>query len=207
METLRRNILAIVLLLISISAFPQSMNSLVEAFSKSYEAENAKNYIIAINRLKAGYDPDNYVINIRLGWLNYLAKQYTESIYYYQKSISLRPYAIEARFGCVKPLSALEEWDKVKKQYIEILTIDPQNTIANYWLGLIYYNRKDFYNAVKLFEKIVNLYPLDYDSVIMLAWSKLNYGKQQEARVLFDQALIIRPNDSSALTGLKLLSK
>jgi tetratricopeptide (TPR) repeat protein len=207
METLRKYIITLILLLISITASPQSIKSIVDLFSKSYEAENSKNYPIAIEKLKAGYDPDNYIINIRLGWLCYLAKQYTESINYYQKSIALRPYAIEARFGCVKPLSALEEWDKVKKQYIEILAIDPQNTIANYWLGLIYYNRKDFVNALKHFEKIVNLYPLDYDSVIMLAWAELYCNKPMEARILFGQALIIRPDDTSAQAGLKLLTK
>ena len=207
MENLKRKILTLIFILISISASPQSLKSIVDLFSKSYEAENAKNYVIAIEKLKAGYDPDNYIINIRLGWLCYLAKQYTESIVYYQKSIALKPNAIEPRFGCVKPLSALEEWDKVKKQYFEILTIDPQNTVANYWLGLIYYNRKDYGNALKLFEKIVNLYPLDYDSLIMLAWSNLYSNKPNEAKVLFGQALIIRPDDSSAMAGLKLLSK
>lgn len=205
METIRRNTLTLVLLLISYAAFSQSIDALQAAFSKSYEAENAKNYAIAINELKLGYDANNYVINIRLGWLSYLAKQYIESINYYQKAISLKPYAIEARFGCVKPLSALEDWERVKKQYVEILVIDPQNTVANYWLGVINYNRKDFNTATRLFEKIVNLYPLDYDSVIMLAWSKLNSNKPSEAKVLFRQALIIRPNDSSALAGLKLI--
>jgi len=205
MEALRKNTFVVLLVLIGFSAFSQSMSALQSAFSKSYEAENAKNFAAAISELKSVYDPDNYVMNIRLGWLNYLAKQYTESIGFYEKSIVLKPYAIEARFGCVKPLSALEDWEKVKKQYIEILTIDPQNTVANYWLGVIIYNRKDFNSSAKYFEKIVNLYPLDYDSVIMLAWSKLYSSKPSEAKVLFHQALIIRPNDSSALSGLKLI--
>ena len=205
METLRKNTIIVALLLLSYTSFSQTMNAMQSAFSKSYEAETAKNYNTAISELIVVYDAGNYILNIRLGWLNYLAKQYTESFKYYQKAIELKPYAIEARFGCVKPLSALEDWEKVKKQYIEILTIDPQNTVANYWLGVIYYNRKDFNNATKLFEKIVNLYPLDYDSVIMLAWSKLNTSKSSDAKVLFQQALIIRPNDSSALSGLKLI--
>lgn len=205
METLRKNTIIVVLLLISSVAFSQSTDVLQSAFIKSYEAEAAKNYTTAINELKMVYEAGNYVLNIRLGWLSYLAKQYTESINYYEKAIALKPYAIEARFGCVKPLSALEDWERVKKQYIGILTIDPQNTVANYWLGVILYNRKDFNSAAKLFEKIVNLYPLDYDSVIMLAWSKLYGNKPSEAKVLFRHALIIRPNDSSALSGLKLI--
>jgi tetratricopeptide (TPR) repeat protein len=175
------------------------------AFTKSYVAEKDNDYTAAINSLKTVYKADSYITNIRLGWLHYLAKQYIESVRYYEKAIALMPYAIEARFGCVKPLSALENWEKVKENYFQILKIDPQNTTANYWLGVIYYNRKDYANANKLFEKVVNLYPLDYDSVIMLAWTKLNTGKNEDAKVLFHQALILRPSDSSALSGLKLI--
>ena len=205
METLKKIAIVAIITFLYTGLMAQNSVSLQTAFVKSYEQEQSGNYSDAVNSLKAVYKADSYVINIRLGWLNYLAKQYTEAVSYYEKSIALKPYAIEARFGCVKPLSALENWEKVKFNYEQILKIDPQNTIANYWLGVIYYNRKDYANAIKLFEKTVNLYPLDYDSVIMLAWSKLNSGKSADAKVLFNQALILRPDDSSALSGLKLI--
>ncbi len=205
METLKKITLAVTFILISGYIMAQSTAVTQAAFVKSYELEKAGNYTSAINTLKTVYKSDSYIANIRLGWLFYLAKQYSESINYYEKTISLKPYAIEARFGCVKPLSATENWEKVKAQYVAILKIDPQNTVANYWLGVIYYNRKDYAGATKLFEKVVNLYPLDYDSVIMLAWSKLYSGKQSDAKVLFTHALILRPEDNSALSGLKLI--
>lgn len=185
--------------------YAQNQTAWQSAFYRSYEAEKAGKYSNAIGEIKKIYKADDYFINIRLGWLNYLAKQYTESEKLYQIAINLKPYSIEARFGMIKPLSATENWEKVKLQYLAILKIDPQNTIANYWLGVIYYNRKDYNNALKLFEKIVNLYPLDYDSVIMLGWTKLNLGKTAEARLLFNHALTLRPNDESATNGLKLL--
>jgi len=205
METLKKNGLTLVFIFTISLIMAQNQTALESAYSKSYESEQSGNYSTAIVHLKSVYAADSYIANIRLGWLYYLAKQYTESIKYYNLAISLKPYAIEARFGCVKPLSAIESWEKVKEHYIQILTIDPQNTVANYWLGVIYFNRKDYNNAQRLFEKVVNLYPVDYDSVIMLAWCKLNLGKQTDARVLFKHALIIRPNDNSALSGLKLL--
>jgi len=205
METLKRITLTVLLTIFSGYIMAQNAETTQAAFVKSYESEKSGKYPDAISTMKTIYKADSYIANIRLGWLFYLAKQYAESIKYYEKSISLKPYAIEARFGCIKPLSAIESWDKVKSNYVEILKIDPQNTLANYWLGVIYYNRKDFVTATKLFEKVVNLYPLDYDSVIMLAWSKLSTGKSSDAKVLFNHALILRPNDKSALEGLKLI--
>jgi len=205
MENLKKMALLAGFVLMITCANAQYTTATQAAFSKSYESEQAGNYTTAINDLKSVYNKDSYTVNIRMGWLYYLAKQYTESIRYYDIAIVLKPYAIEARFGCVKPLSAVESWEKVKEHYIEILKIDTQNTVANYWLGVIYYNRKNYGNAANLFGKIINLYPLDYDSIIMLAWTKLNLGKSPDAKVLFYQALVIRPNDSSALAGLKQL--
>ncbi len=203
METLK-----IFILLLSISfgfqGFAQN-NARQAAFSKSYEFETKANYPAAIKELEKHYDTNDYFSNIRLGWLNYLNKNHNASIKYYDRAIALKPYAIEARFGCIRPLSAIESWTKVKAHYQQILKIDPQNTTANYWLGLIFYNSKDYISANRLFEKVVNLYPLDYDSVIMLAWTKWRLGKNNDAKVLFQHALTIRPTDASALEGLKLI--
>ena len=174
-------------------------------FYKSYDFEKASNYQAAITELKKVYQKDDYFINIRLGWLYYLVKNNTESLRYYQKAILLKPQSIEAKFGCVKPLSAMESWTSVEEQYLGILRVDPNNTKASYWLGVIYYNRKDFLKAEKRFEKVVNLYPLDYESVIMLAWTKLKTGKKAEAKTLFNHALTLVPNDKDALSGLKLV--
>jgi len=204
MENLKKISIFVLTICFSVITYAETI-SVQSAYSKSYTSEQAGSYSAAINDLKPIYNPKDYTVNLRLGWLSYLTKQYTESIKYYNIAIALKPYAIEARFGCVKPLSAIESWEKVKENYLEILKIDSQNTVANYWLGVMYYNAKDYSNGQKLFEKVVNLYPLDYDSTIMLGWCKLNLGKHTEARTLFNLALILRPGDSSALAGLKMI--
>jgi tetratricopeptide (TPR) repeat protein len=180
----------------------QSESKIQSAFADSYKSELSSNYVKSISEIKSVYQDDNYSMNARMGWLNFLAKQYTESVIYYQRAIRLKPYAIEARFGMIKALDALGSWDVVKEQYEAIIKIDPQNTTSLYWLGVLLYNRKDFDNAARNFEKIVNLYPMDYGSVIMLAWTRLYQGKKVDAKVLFNQALLLSPNDSSAISGL-----
>lgn len=205
MENLKTLMITLMLVMAMFNTFGQNQTSRQSSFYKSYEYEKSSNYLSAIKELSTIYKPEDYFVNIRMGWLYYLQKQYAESIKFYEKAITLKPYAIEAKFGLIKPLSATENWEKVKNQYLQILKIDPQNTVASYWLGVIYYNRKDYQNAVKLFEKVVNLYPLDYDSVIMLAWTKLYLGKTAEAKLMFNHALVLRANDSSALNGLKLI--
>lgn len=175
------------------------------AFAESYKAELSGNYAVSISSIRQVYQTDNYNMNARLGWLMFLAKEYTQSVSFYEKAIKLKPYCLEARFGLIKALNALESWDKVKEEYENILRIDDQNTTALYWLGVLLYNRKDYDSAAKNFEKIVNLYPMDYGSVIMLAWAKYYQGKLPDAKVMFNQALLLSPNDASATSGLNLL--
>jgi len=190
------------LLLSVLSTRAQSNAVLQKAFHSSYTDELNKNYSAAINDISPYYNESSYEINIRLGWLYYLNQNYNASQNYYQKATILKPGSIEAKFGYVKPLSFLQSWDKVLEQYLSILKIDPQNTQASYWAGVIYYNRKQFDISTKYFRVVASLYPYDYDGNHMLAWSLLMAGKKVEATGYFEKALIIKPGDDSSTDGL-----
>lgn len=176
-----------------------------DAFSRSMAYESKGNFADAISSVKAVYQEDSYEINLRLGWVTYLNGAFTESAAYYQKAINLKPYAIEPKLGYVYPASALGNWDQVIRQYNDILAIDPQNSLVNYRMGSIYYGRKDYARAEKYLEKVINLYPFDYDSMILYAWTHFQLGKLREAQVLFNKVLLNKPKDASALEGLSLI--
>lgn len=210
MEILRkiRRATSVLILLVIVGTNPmfgQTFEATQQAFIKSYDYETQGNYAKASEELKKVYVADSYEINLRLGWLNYLQGQFTESSSYYLKAISLKPFSIEAKFGYVYPLAAAGNWALLKTQYFEIIKIDPQNTLANYRLGLIFYNAGDFQTAFKYLEKVVNLYPFDYDSMVLFAWTNLKTGKLREAEILFKKVLLIKPNDESATQGLGML--
>ena len=174
------------------------------AFATSYAAKAKADYAEAIAPIKAMYT-GTYEQNLRLGWLFFLAKNYSAAAAHYQKAVEQRPYAIKSKLGLIKPLNALGQVEKMLSAYEGILKIDPQNTQANYWTGVIYLNRKAYDRAGRYFEWVVNLYPFDYDSTISLAWVYLNLGKKSEARALYTKALLICPGDAAATAGLKRL--
>jgi tetratricopeptide (TPR) repeat protein len=193
------------LLYLAGNAAGQDFTAISNAFKQSYSYEVDSNYAEAASELIKVYDANSYEINLRLGWLNYESGSYIESMEYYQKAIDLKPFAVEPRLGFVMPAAAAGNYNQVEEQYIKILSVDPMNAKANYWLGVIYYNREQFDIALKYFEKVTNLYPYDYDFTIMYAWTNYKLGKLREAKVLFQNVLIIRPGDSSALEGLGLI--
>jgi len=199
------SVLALILILASQNLFAQDKATLPDIFSTSYTYETSGEYTKAAEVLKKVYDESSYEINLRLGWLSYKAGLFPESTSYYNKAIDLLPLSIEARLGYVMPASSAGNWDQVVTRYNEILKLDPNHYTVNYRMGLIYYGRKDYQGAFRYFEKIANLYPFDYDALLMLGWTEYQMGKLREAKVLFGKALLNRPGDASALEGISLI--
>jgi tetratricopeptide (TPR) repeat protein len=175
------------------------------AFSSSIGLEAKYNYTQAITKIMEVYNPSSYEMNMRLGWLNYLAGLQKESKQYYNLAINIMPFSLEAKFGAIYPLTVLKEWDNIVFQHQSILKIEPNNSASLYALGMIYYNGKLYEKASKCFTLVVNLYPFSYDGLHMLAWTNYRLAKNKEAKQLFQKVLLIAPNDVSALEGLTLI--
>lgn len=201
MEFLKKLVFICIAGFFSLNAKAQVSN-MQKAFQSSYTHESKKQYTEAISDIMPFYSEGDYETNLRIGWLYYLAKNYTSSQTYYGRAVNLRPNAVEPKFGLIQPLSLLSSWDKVLDQYNNILKLDPQNTQANYWTGVILYNRKQYANAAKYFSKVVSLYPFDYDGNHMLGWANLFMGKKADAKACFERALLIKPGDTSSTDGL-----
>lgn len=184
---------------------PAQSEPLSDAFAESYTAGSVYNYNKAIQILNSVYDPDSYELNLRLGWLYYLSGQHARSLHYYKKSARKMPCSIEARLGCVLPASAMGNWQAVTGYYREILKIDLHHCKSNYYMGLISYNKGEYLTSAAYLERVLKLYPFDYDTAILLAWCNYKLGKKTAAAVLFRRALLAAPDDNSALLGLNLI--
>lgn len=206
MEFLRKSLWMLVFSLAVNAAFSQvNQAALQAAFSKSYTLEKNSDFSASMDALKKVYDESSYELNLRLGWLNYNAGLFDESVIFYNRAQKLKPYSEEARFGLILPLTALGKWNDVIKTYDEILAVSPNNTVALYRLGLVYYGRKDYNKANTLFKKVVDLYPFGYDGLLMLGWTSYFLGNSNQAKVLFNKASLYNPGDKSANEGLELI--
>jgi len=206
MEFLKKLTTFSVILIFTLPVFSQvTQSELEDAFSKSYVQEKSGDFSAAMDEMKTVFDKSSYEINLRLGWLNYNAGLFDESIIFYSTAQKLKPYSEEARFGLILPKAALGKWDDVIEIYDKILKISPQNTVALYRLGLIYYGRKNYAKAEPLFKKVVDLYPFGYDGLHMLGWTSYFMGNNTQAKVLFNKIKLYSPNDASANEGLMLI--
>lgn len=204
MEILKK-LLLIILLVGTQWVNAQDQKATQEAFSKSYTLETGKKYNEAIEVLKSLNTSENYPVQLRLGWLLYSAKRYDESVAAYKKAADLMPAAIEPLLALVNPLATQKKWEELEKNHLNILKIDPKNSLTNFRLGQIYYNRKEYAKAEKYFSTSLNLYPFDYDSMLMSGWNYYFLGKYSEAKELFNRVLLYSPFDTSATEGLGLI--
>jgi len=183
----------------------QTHEEIKAAFEQSYQFETSAEYEKGMEVLRKVYDENAYEVNVRLGWLSYLSGNFNESMAYYNRSIKLMPYAIEPRFGIAFPASAMGNWDFVLSQYDKILEINPNNSLALFRSGMIYYGRKDYQKAREYFQKVINLFPFDYDGLNMMGWTYTFLGNKNEARIMFQKALCANPSGESAAEGLNNL--
>jgi len=206
MEFLKKSAVIFALMIVVNAAFSQAnQEALQAAFVKSYAIEKNGDFTGSMEPLKKVYDESSYELNLRLGWLNYNAGLFDEAIIFYGRAQKLKPYSEEARFGLILPLAALGKWNDVIKIYDAILETSPNNSVALYRLGLVYYGRKDYNKANTLFKKVVDLYPFGYDGLLMLGWTSYFLGNTSQAKVLFNKVNLYNPGDKSANEGLGLI--
>lgn len=183
----------------------QDQKTLQDAFNKSYDLEYLKQYNEAVDAMKAANAVSSYPAQIRLGWLLYSAKRYSEAVEAYKKAATLMPASIEALNGIVNSLAIQNKWEEVERTYQTILEKDPKNSTTHYRLGLIYYNKKQYVKAELHFNAALNMYPFDYYSMLYSGWNNYFLGKYAEAKKLFNMVLLYSPKDASAKEGLGLI--
>jgi tetratricopeptide (TPR) repeat protein len=198
---------AVLIIFFGTQALTAPQDEKITAFNSSLKDEANGNYNEAINKLMKVYDANkqNYLLNLRLGWLNYLKGSQDQSKKYYRLAINLRSEkSIEPYLGLTLPLSALEEWEEVKNTYIKILKIDGNNYTANMRLGQIYLSAGDYKNAKNYLDKAFNYYPGEYEVNLSLGWTEYYLNNKQKAKDHFISALMLSPKDSLATQGYNL---
>ncbi len=202
---MKKVILLFSIVTISYQSFAQEISeAVITAFSQSYTAETSKEYDKAIGYVKAVYDVNVYEMNLRLGWLYFSKKDYTQATNYYKLAMKLKPNSIEAMLGFVNAAASLQKWEEIFAVYQKILVLDPNNSLVNYRIALMYYYRKDYPNAEKHLQRVCERYPFDYDSVLLMAQVKLASGKLTESKSYYQRALLYNPSNDEIK---KVLSK
>lgn len=174
----------------------------IAVFSSSYKFESYQQYDKAIEALMKVYDVKSYEINLRLGWLQYLKGEQTESVKYYQKAQTIKPKSIEALLGITYPQAAMSNWTELTNTYEQIIKLDSKNQTANYRLAEIHFNGGKFSKAENYLKVVLESYPFDYYSNVLMAKIKTKSGNISAAKAHYNKALLSNPDNVEILKAL-----
>jgi tetratricopeptide (TPR) repeat protein len=137
---------------------------------------------------------NGYNLNLRLGWLFFLNKNYQNSNNYYKKAIRIKPYSIEAKLGLLKIYLYTEDYDKAQILSSEILKQDFYNYYANLYAIKMLLLTKKYSIAKKHIEKMLNIYPTDISFLVQLSVI-YKHNKNPLLQELYRDILILDPNN------------
>ena len=205
---MKKIIITVTFLLVSIIINAQK-DELLIAFENSYTNEHNQELNKALENLEDVYEnyETNYELNLRLGWLSYLTENNNDSEKYYSTAMKLKPLALDAIYGHILPLLQQEKYNDVISLAEKALTVAPNDSRAEYYIGLANYYKKDYIKAENYLEKAINKYPFDLDINLILGWTKYALGKKNEAKVLFQVAQRHSPNNATVKSAIGLINK
>ncbi|MBU2551615.1 MAG: tetratricopeptide repeat protein [Proteobacteria bacterium] len=172
-----------------------------KAWNSSYQFAAGGKYISAIQALKPVYKDSDYLVVLRIGYLNYLQGDFAESIRQYTKATQIEPRAVEPWLGLILPQLAQKDYKNAVKTGLAALKLDPNNYTALSKLAFACYYDGDFTQAAKYYQKTVELFPSDLLMRNGLAWALLKAGRKDQSKAQFTQVLLVSPYDQSALLG------
>ena len=188
------------------TCFAISPQDIQSAYHKSYTYEKVQDYDSAIKAMSsvASAYPDGYTVNLRLGWLNFLAGHYANANHYYEQAIKAAPDALEPKLGYLLPLLAQEKFTRAETVANQILTMDPCNYYGNLRLAYTLRLEKKYDAAEKVADKMLALYPTDVAFLTELALTKVGQGDQTKAAELFWHVLTLDPENTAAKAYLQV---
>jgi tetratricopeptide (TPR) repeat protein len=171
-----------------------------KAYLQSYNYEKMGDYKDAIKVLIPLYDkyPNGYTLNLRLGWLFYLNKNYKNAIEHYKKAMSILPYSFEPKLGLMRVYNAMGKYSKTIEIGNVLLKSDYYNFYGNYYYALALMGQKNYKEALSLCNKMITVYPTSIMYLNLLAENYWYLGKKDYAKEIFENILILDPNNPTA---------
>ncbi|MBF0193725.1 MAG: tetratricopeptide repeat protein [Magnetococcales bacterium] len=173
---------------------------IADSYHESFTQEKIEDYNAAIQALMPVYElySRQYTINLRLGWLHYLAGRYRKSLEYYRSAASAVPGAIDPKLGEAIVGLAQQNYGDVKLICYSIIKIDYYNYLANRYLAKALVGEENFVQAADVTQKMLALYPSDINFLEQLAIIRLHQGDTATARLLYKDLWILDPNNINA---------
>lgn len=183
-----------------------SASDVADLYRASYAAEAKGQPAVALESMKqiGSKAGRSYFVEIRSGWLAYLAGRHADSEKAYRAAIAANGDSVEAKLGLTLPLLAQKKWRELEKACRDVLKKDPANAVARARLAHAYYSLGNYPDAATQYRSLVKEYPSELDHQTGLGWAVARMGRVAEGKKLFKQVLDVSPDNANAQAGMAL---
>lgn len=209
MKSTRCIFIAISLIFFSFNSFALDDISKETSFYKSYGYERVGDYQNAINSLISLYkkDHEDYVLNLRLGYLYYLQGSFANAKFHYLAAKKISPNALSPQLGMMRISNVKENFDDTEVLGYEVIKKDLYNYYANLYLSYALRQNHKYENAAEIDKKMLDVYPDDTTFLLeygLLKFQQKDYSKTKEILSLL---LVLEPENVSAKEVLSQISQ
>lgn len=142
--------------------------------------------------------PHNIKVMKLLGWAYMYTEKFDDALLLYQKVLNIEPGDDMARnnlgYICYKKKifgEAIEHLSKVIKTGKDVSAI----LYANYYLGLVYFERNMYNDAIHFFEKALEVGPNLFEAKYYMALSFSGKGNGEKAKEIWKEMVEENPNN------------
>ncbi|GAB6045000.1 hypothetical protein JCM11957_05980 [Caminibacter profundus] len=189
------------IILVSITLlFAFDYKDIKKIYYESYNYEKMGDFQDAIKVLIPIYEkyPNGYTINLRLAWLFYLNKNYSNAIKHYDKASRVLPYSFEPKLGLMRVYNTINKYKKTLEIGNVLLKSDYYNYYGNYYYAYALFRLKDYKNSIAVCNKMLSIYPTSILFLNLLGENYWELKNIKKAKEIFSNVLILDPNNITA---------
>ena len=175
---------------------PESQNLLLSSYT--LEAQGIISDAIAKTVAVYKSEPNDYLVNLRLGWLFYLDKKYKNSMEHYVRAAYAAPYSVEPLLGLSQTELTVEDYSKTAETCKLIVKLDPGSYLGHQRLIRALLKLKLFAQAAEVSDQALVTYPTDPIFLEQKGFALKEQGKTEEAYRVLSYLLLVSPSNTYA---------
>lgn len=168
-----------------------------EAWEKyGISAYNGKYYVDAIPPLEQAIkmNPKNFELKMMLGHSYFVAQEYKKAVDFYN-SLPKDSLTVDDLYRVGFSNYKLKDTVNSIKYLEQTIALDSGHTDAIGTLAAIYLNKKDYENAVKLYDLYLTKEPDNITALFYAGFGKFVLGRYDSAKINFKRLVELRPNN------------
>lgn len=144
---------------------------------------------------------DQYLTELRSGWLSYQAREYDRAVKHYTAAARLAPSAQSPLMGLGNSYLALKKINEATRVYEQALKQGSDNATSLKMLGSLAFQAGDYRKAAQVYGAVLEGYPEDTTALSGYAWALVYQNRKRDAEPAFLRLLLLSPDFPYAQQG------